>query len=682
MQQPHSQARAPGRLSEPSCATKDTDLPPLPIDAALGQRPTKVGSTPGLLRRFTTKLRSPVIPSTTSATKDAHSPPSSSLPNHRVPSSSNMGSSVADNGKPKRKATMRLPSMPRAPAPSALPNSFTSAEHRQAALRAMGLLPAVPHPYKDSHGYMIPLSEQERVLDSRFTVLAEQPEGCDDEQDSEAKKIREAWLARNSETQGAAPARRPSLADDDVTIGQETSPLRVEAHSARLAVPSGAGFDSSALGSVLGPPSDNFQDAALSALLESQLSEPGDIHPSTSPVSVSIGPSPRVAAVPHKDRPITAPSSPSSDATERVSRWLQLSSDAPKSSSSSVDHERASGSPQPPEDSRGGARSLAKGRKEKLAPVIVTISPDSDGPSVELHPPASAPAHFSTSVSFEFDEIAAAYALRPLPTPPRGRSVTVSHVSRSGADNSPAETAKAGVSEMSLDRRSNHLPALSPTRTTSSSDASISVTTPTTTSHSLESRGHHTRPRRHRNSLTVPELGARLDEDAGAVIAESSVEDDSSGFTGDGWEAVSMSSPGISGYEGKRAVTLGIFSRKSDGTARSPRPSNSMLNLRRSVTQKLQLRPKSVVSPSTPANPQSANPPPSAFPASWKPSSPSAMSDNSSTISDRSRTVGAGLRAREPLAPTMHSRETMLREAGRIQDEESRRLSEMAFLDC
>ena len=100
---------------------------------------------------------------------------------------------------------------------------------------------------------------------------------------------------------------------------------------------------------------------------------------------------------------------------------------------------------------------------------------------------------------------------------------------------------------------------------------------------------------------------------------------------------------------------------------RVPRPSNSMLNLRRSVAQKLQIRPRSTAAP------------PSAFPAPPRATSPPPR-ERTSLGSDPSRTVGVGLRAL-PLSPTMHNRETMMLEAGRIEDDESRRLSEMAFLD-
>ncbi|OBZ69762.1 hypothetical protein A0H81_10568 [Grifola frondosa] len=107
-----------------------------------------------------------------------------------------------------------------------------------------GLIPAVPHPYKDAHGYRVPLSEQEAELDRRFTVVIED-QHSDSEQESESKRIMEAWLTRNREAQIASPA--PAADEDvgkvcelkeqlgeDVTVGQSTSPSRatfVKAHS-------------------------------------------------------------------------------------------------------------------------------------------------------------------------------------------------------------------------------------------------------------------------------------------------------------------------------------------------------------------------------------------------------------------------------------------------------------------
>ena len=51
-----------------------------------------------------------------------------------------------------------------------------------------------------------------------------------------------------------------------------------------------------------------------------------------------------------------------------------------------------------------------------------------------------------------------------------------------------------------------------------------------------------------------------------------------------------------------------------------------------------------------------------------------------SSVPSIGRTTGVGLRPRVPVQPTMHSRGTILLGTHLIEDEESRRLSEMAFL--
>ncbi|OBZ66425.1 hypothetical protein A0H81_13692 [Grifola frondosa] len=209
---------------------KDADLPPLPTASATPSHTAaaqKSGSGPGLFKRLTTKLHSNAAPPVTS--------PSSPTDNTR-------GSATPTISKPKRKVDLHMPPMPKAPAP-ALTN-FGSLEQRQAALRARGLIPAVPHPYKDAHGYRVPLSEQEAELDRRFTVVIED-QHSDSEQESESKRIMEAWLTRNREAQIASPT--PAADEDvgkvcelkeqlgeDMTVGQSTSPSRatfVEAHS-------------------------------------------------------------------------------------------------------------------------------------------------------------------------------------------------------------------------------------------------------------------------------------------------------------------------------------------------------------------------------------------------------------------------------------------------------------------
>lgn len=106
-----------------------------------------------------------------------------------------------------------------------------------------------------------------------------------------------------------------------------------------------------------------------------------------------------------------------------------------------------------------------------------------------------------------------------------------------------------------------------------------------------------------------------------------------------------------------------------------------MSNIRRSVTDTLssRFRPKSAIaiSPSAEMAPDlhglglSVTMPASAPPT---PAIPQAKEKEK-----EARTVGSGLR-RKPVSPTMHSRGSILLEMKGIEDEESRRLSEMAFL--
>lgn len=102
-----------------------------------------------------------------------------------------------------------------------------------------------------------------------------------------------------------------------------------------------------------------------------------------------------------------------------------------------------------------------------------------------------------------------------------------------------------------------------------------------------------------------------------------------------------------------------------------------MSNLRRAFSGGLKPRPHSQLDPSASQSkrakmfdasrlPASPSNPPSAFPAAAVPL--------------QGRTTGVGLRPRQARAPTMHSRGSILQQAHFIEDDESRRLSEMAFL--
>ena len=126
-----------------------------------------------------------------------------------------------------------------------------------------------------------------------------------------------------------------------------------------------------------------------------------------------------------------------------------------------------------------------------------------------------------------------------------------------------------------------------------------------------------------------------------------------------------------------------------------------MSNLRRAFaggfTAKLQVRPRSSIDPSTaqqqpvkrsklydashlPPSPSYAQqqhappPPPSSFPGMGMGAA------GGLSVPLQGRTTGVGLRPRQPVAPTMHSRGSILHQAHFIEDDESRRLSEMAFL--
>lgn len=201
--------------------------PPLPST-------TTQPSKGGLLKRFTTKIRPSTANSATSTTSSKHdaSPAAASSPQATV-------------SKPKRKGTIMLPSMPRPKAPvPALANGFTSQQQREAALFARGL---VPPRYRDARGDTVPMSEQEAQMDNRFSVLLEEPRSSDSSDgESEARRIREAWLKRNAEAAATAydsdNAGSP-FAIDDVMICKSRSPQRpniVAEHDTPLLSPSQA----------------------------------------------------------------------------------------------------------------------------------------------------------------------------------------------------------------------------------------------------------------------------------------------------------------------------------------------------------------------------------------------------------------------------------------------------------
>ncbi|KAI0925508.1 hypothetical protein AcV5_008225 [Taiwanofungus camphoratus] len=399
--------RVPGpTISSPSKLRKsrDDELPPLP-----GRGSTQ----PGLFKRFTSKLRSPTTQQDNPALQ-------------------------------KRNTALRLPSLPKAPQPSTLPNSFVSPASREAALRARGLIPADP----------LPLSEQERERDKRCTVLLEEKvvnEQTGDGEETEAKRIREAWLARNREE---SPSER-------------------------------------------GPP------------------------------------------VPSKDPPL----SPAGDVTERVARWLQSSSSSP-----SPVPTLTSGSPRPARPthgrrttgSSGDLSHLAKGPvppsafkpcKEKSVPIVVTIPS-----SPEPHETPSPAITVSTRGSSSSESSEQQLQPRPLPeTSARGRSAAVSNV-QSLQSKAPVRHTASGSTGSHSEATMRTLPALSPTRTTSSSALSLAPATPTTGSHFSGSQSQSRtflKPQRPKikipgSNAHTPLAVARNDKNDVAVFVESPAEEDGS----------------------------------------------------------------------------------------------------------------------------------------------------------
>ena len=157
------------------------DLPPLPppeVESTEDQPPKHHG----LFKRLTTKLRKPSEPlghDGAEGPQDESQQGSGSRRRHQYSA---------------RKHSQTTPN---------LENAWTSPEQRNAALRARGLLPAQAQPFKDSHGFHLPLSEQEQQLDARVAVEAPVPRQSD-ERESEAGKIAEAWMKKNLEAGGSA----------------------------------------------------------------------------------------------------------------------------------------------------------------------------------------------------------------------------------------------------------------------------------------------------------------------------------------------------------------------------------------------------------------------------------------------------------------------------------------------
>lgn len=195
-------------------ASATKELPALPDASAADEAPKPPA---GVFRRLTSKLRSP------SQSWVHVSPPAGTLAAgsalEGVPEEPTSQTSTKREI-PKRKLSTRKHAMTGGLAYRKggvdLENAFTSPDQRQAALRAAGLVPSNAKPGRDTHGYMLPLSEQERVLDRAYAVVPEDGPRTSEEGESEAQRIKEAWLKKNSEAmeQSSTPLRDKSRSPD------------------------------------------------------------------------------------------------------------------------------------------------------------------------------------------------------------------------------------------------------------------------------------------------------------------------------------------------------------------------------------------------------------------------------------------------------------------------------------
>lgn len=167
-------------------ASLTKELPPLPPDPA-PEDPHKAHT--GVFRRLTSKLRSPSQQWMHAASPHGH---------NDLDCVQEEPPSPAKKDKHKRRFSgsfgLPAPAAVHRKAGTELENAFTSAEQRQAALRSLGLVPANAKPGRDAHGYKAPLSEQEAQLDKYFATTP-----AVEEHESEAQKIKEAWLKKNTE---------------------------------------------------------------------------------------------------------------------------------------------------------------------------------------------------------------------------------------------------------------------------------------------------------------------------------------------------------------------------------------------------------------------------------------------------------------------------------------------------
>ncbi|KAH8100956.1 hypothetical protein BXZ70DRAFT_1007886 [Cristinia sonorae] len=673
---------------------------------ASGSQPEEQQGAKGLFKRFT-RLRSPSGGNT---------------PSQPVASSSSSPAAVTNDPPTKRrKSVLKLPSLPKPQGPAPV-NAWTSPELRQAALRERGLIPAVPRVYRDEHGYMLPLSQQEAVIDQRRSVLVPAPgHESDEDVESEAKKIREAWLRKNADESLPPPPEEQ--------VASSSASERASAFAATE--------DSMVIGIQRSPVRGTFvqvMDSPHMAPIIPDLQTPAD----TTTTNTRSTREPHEVPLPTSPTPTAAHADePASPLSTEVSTWLKLSDeDSLQQVSTAPSTASKPTRPQPPPSMpiiQEDHPSLS-GTSTPLS----TSSPNTPTKSTDISTSQtiSIPASLQTSVipeplqspplDFEDPRSPRAAALPklsispptnipPTSSPNRGRSLTT--YTNGAVSLAPsASTSSAG----------SRVPALSPTRTSSSSMSCSEVPpTPSGTSFSrrrkssaisddsLESPTRN----RHAKVLGIGQGGLHIrttgeDVDilkptATAIVVESPVEltmaeeaeredvlpsmrsDVSSPTSLTSKVSAPSSSPTprprtnisvTSETRDRRAsVSFGSLFGKghssslpSDDSLKpptSPKPSRSMSNLRKSVGGAFasKLRPKSTLVVNTTAAKQAdfSRLPPSPAPAPAGSMSP-----------------GVGLRPpRQALSPTIHNRGSILLSTKNIEDDESRRLSEMAFLD-
>lgn len=523
---------------------KSMDAPLPPVPAPRG----------GLFKRLTTKLhRQPVHLQTPPTTL-----PKPSAPTPLAAANTNASTSAAANNKPTRRTTLRLPSLPK---PHAVPlDDFTSAAHRAAAMRARGLVPA----RRDT----IPLSEQEAERDKRFSVLVEVPgDESGEEGESEAKRIREAWLKRNVVNE---------VGEDE---GDDVDPAGIP----------------------------------LPASPRSLRSRGGE-----------------------------------ADTDVKVSEWLRSTPTKVRAGKEPARDDDADSDvlPSPATASLSTAR-----RKEKPKPITTSTR----GSEEDTAPPR-----------LEFS------ALPPLPPSPPLESQD-SHTRRTLAVPTLAVPAERGRAiPIAPSSSGSSMPALSPTRTYSSSTTTESPHTPTTSHMRRSSAASRESGSQNSHSDNATPRASKVSaQDRTAVIVENPSEDEEAPLVPD----KSLEPEHV---ERRRA---GLFGKRADlgpPLSKSAHAAASMSNLRRSVTgtfsSRLSLRPKSaLVLDTTMEASELSN---AAGPSSLE----SEGSGRPRVVHSASMPM-ARPRPRQALSPTMHNRGSILLQAKGIEDEESRRLSELAFLD-